>query len=207
MSPATFSAKLALIQQVVFAERASIRSRCLPLWTDVLLWRAGALTLLLPAVVPIRSWRRYGRHGQELLSAMLIALLILACLEVLATLVLLLAVRAVLLLLLAIALLFVVLSIALVLLLTIALMFVALDIALALLLVIALLFVVLSVTLLLLLVVHVALSLLLLRRLTVAWVEVISAVAAAAARMAILIVAVRHGNLCAELLVLVFGDD
>jgi hypothetical protein len=187
MSPATFSAKLALIQQVVFAERASIRSRCLPLWMDVLLWRAGALTLLLPAVVPIRSWRRYGHHRQELLLS--IALLILACLEVLAILVLLLAVRAVLLLLLAIALLFVVLSV-----------------ALALLLAIALLFVVLSVNL-LLLVVHVELSILLLRRLTVAWMEVIAAVAAAAPRMVILILAVRHGSLGAELLVLVFDDD
>ena len=179
MSPATFSAKLALIQQVVFAERASIRSRCLPLWMDMLLWRAGALTLLLPAVVPIRSWRRYGRHGQELLSAMLIALLVLACLEVLAILVLLLA---------------------------IALLFVVLSVALALLLAIALLFVVLSVNL-LLLVVHVALSILLLRRLTVAWVEVVAAVADAAPRMVILILAVRHGSLGAELLVLVFDDD
>jgi len=84
----TFCTKFALIQQVVFAEREGIRSRGLRLWTNGLLWYAGALLPLEPA---IDCWR-WRRRGQVLLSTVVMALLTLACPKVFSTLVLLLAV-------------------------------------------------------------------------------------------------------------------
>jgi hypothetical protein len=116
MAPATLLV-CASTQQIVVAERANLRSFCSRRWRNGPLWHAGALLLLEST----SSWQRRRRCGQELLSAVLMALLTWACLEVLSTVALLLAVVTVLLLP-TIALLFVRLSIALALLLAVVLL-------------------------------------------------------------------------------------